>query len=52
LPEGRVANALKTIKRPNGATLANGIVDLFKRAPEREWRAHIDTIVAKLIKGI
>jgi hypothetical protein len=48
--EGQVAKALKSTKRPSGDALINGIRKLFKRAPEKEWRAHVEAVVAKITK--
>ena len=45
--EGQIAKALSKIKRPSGSELAVGIRRLFARSPEKEWRAYIDTVVAK-----
>jgi hypothetical protein len=47
----RVAAALRTIKRPSGATLAKGTAKLFRRSPERAWRDHIAALVRKLSDG-
>jgi hypothetical protein len=48
--EQQVAAAMKTAKSPTGAALAKGIVNLFKRTPAAEWRAHIAAAVRKLIR--
>jgi hypothetical protein len=48
--ERQITKALKTIKCPNGAALVKGIKDMFKRSPEREWRNHIETVVAERTK--
>jgi len=50
--EGRVAAVLGALKRPTGITLAKGIGGMFKRSPEREWRAHIAAVVAELDKKV
>jgi Topoisomerase 6 subunit A/Spo11, Toprim domain len=46
--EGKIIKALRKIKRPSGTALANGIKRMFERAPEKEWRDHIDAVVAKV----
>jgi hypothetical protein len=46
--EGQIARALRKIKRPTGTTLVNGIKRMFKRSSGKEWRDHIDEIVAEL----
>jgi hypothetical protein len=46
--EGQIAKALRKIKRPTGTALTNGIRQLFKRAPEKEWRDHVEAVVAKM----
>jgi hypothetical protein len=50
--EGQVTAALGALKRPTGITLAKGIGGMFKRSPEREWRAHIAAVVAELDKKV
>jgi len=50
--EGQVTAALGALKRPKGTTLAKGIGSMFKRSPEREWRAHIEAVVAELDKKV
>jgi hypothetical protein len=45
--EGQVSKRLKAIKRPTGAVLAKGVVAMFKNAPDKEWRAHLDAVVNK-----
>src|SRR5262249_5188500 len=46
--EDQVAEALAAIKRPSGELLTTGIEKLFSRNPDREWREHIERVVAKL----
>jgi hypothetical protein len=46
--EGRVATTLTEIKTPGASTLERGVRQMFKREPEREWRNHIDAVVANL----
>jgi len=48
--EDQVADAIAAIRKPNAATLANGIKKLFEREPEREWRDHIETVAEKLVE--
>jgi hypothetical protein len=43
----QVSKRLKAIKRPTGAVLAKGVVAMFKNAPDKEWRAHLDAVVNK-----
>ena len=47
----RLPTAIAAIKTPEAATLARDIRRLFKREPEREWRDHIDAVVANLKIG-
>ena len=46
--ERQVADAIAATKKPTAATLAKGIKRLFRQEPTREWRDHIEAIVAKL----
>jgi hypothetical protein len=46
--EGQIAKALRKIKRPTGTALTNGMRQLFKRAPEKEWQDHVEAVVAKM----
>ena len=50
--EEQVAKALRKIKRPIGGTLIKGIRDLFKREPQREWRAHIEAVAVRTIRKL
>jgi hypothetical protein len=50
--EAQVAAAVAAITKPNGAALAEGIDNMFVRAPEREWRAHIGVVVDDLTKKV
>ena len=45
--EGQISKALKTIKRPSSAAMAKDINEMFSRHPEREWRSHIEAVVAE-----
>ena len=45
--ENQVAAAIAAIEKPDGAVLAEGIKDLFKQEPDREWRDHIETEAKK-----
>ena len=49
--EGQLAKALNEIKRPTGPALTSGIERMFKRSPEKEWRQHIEAVVAKMVGG-
>jgi hypothetical protein len=42
--EDQIATALRTIKRPSGASLVKGIWQLFRHKPESEWRAHVEAV--------
>ena len=46
--EDQVAAAVAAARRPTAAVMAKGIKQLFKQAPDHEWRDHIAAIVAKL----
>jgi hypothetical protein len=46
--ERRVADTMAEIKMPKAFVLERGIQQLFTREREREWRSHIDAVVAKL----
>ena len=45
--ENQVASAIATIEKPDGVALAEGISDLFKQEPDREWRDHIEAEAEK-----
>ena len=45
--DDQVADAVAKIKTPDGAKLARDIAKLFKREPDAEWRAHIETVARK-----
>lgn len=47
--ERQIAEALDQIKRPNRTALLNGIKRLFRRSPQKEWRDHIEFVVAGLV---
>ena len=49
--EGQLTNALRKIKRPSGSALVTGIRRMFDRSPEKEWRSHIEAVVAKATSG-
>src|SRR5262249_22383968 len=42
----QVEEGFTAIKLPRHDTLIKGITKMFKRAPEREWRDHIDAVVS------
>jgi Topoisomerase 6 subunit A/Spo11, Toprim domain len=42
--DDQVEAAVAAIKTPRAATLVTGIKRLFKTQPERDWRAHIETV--------
>jgi hypothetical protein len=50
--EGQVRAALEAIERPSHAELITGTKVMFDDAPEREWRAHVDTVVAELLSTL
>ena len=45
----QVEEAFTAIELPRHDTLTKGIAKMFKRAPEREWRDHIDAVVSTLL---
>ena len=45
----QVEEAFAAIELPKRDTLIKGIAKMFTRAPEREWRDHIDAVVSKLL---
>jgi hypothetical protein len=45
----QITKALRKIKRPSGTALTNGIGQLFKRSPEKEWRDHVEAVFAKMV---
>jgi hypothetical protein len=45
----QVEEGFTAIKLRRHDTLIKGITKMFKRAPEREWRDHIDAVVSKLL---
>ena len=45
--QGQITKALRKFKRPSGTALTNGIRQLFKRSPEKEWRDHVEAVVSK-----
>jgi hypothetical protein len=47
--DDQVRTALAAIERPTAAVLTKGITKMFKRAPEREWRDHVETVAIKLL---
>lgn len=49
--EHQIKETLASIKRPSGASLFRDIKAMFEREPEKEWRALIDTEVAKARNG-
>ena len=46
--DDQVTAAIAAIEKPDADALSQGIEDLFRQEPEREWRDHIDAVVAKL----
>jgi hypothetical protein len=46
--DGRVADAMAKTETREAATLEEDIRQLFKQEPEREWRDHIEAVVANL----
>jgi hypothetical protein len=45
--EEQVAATIATIAKPDGATLAQEIEQLFKHEPDREWRYHIEAVAER-----
>jgi hypothetical protein len=45
--ENQVATAIAAIEKPDGVALAEGISDLFKQEPDREWRDHLEAEAKK-----
>jgi hypothetical protein len=48
--DDQVRTALAAIERPTAAALTKGITKMFKRAPEREWRDHVEIVAGELLK--
>jgi hypothetical protein len=48
--DDQVEAAVAAIKTPRATTLVKGIKQLFKTAPERDWRAHIETVATEQTK--
>ena len=48
--DDQVAAAIAAIKKPDADALRQGIEEMFEQEPEREWRDHINTVVAALVK--
>jgi hypothetical protein len=46
--EGQIEAAMERIRRPNASNLADGVRRMFDSAPEKEWRAHVEAVVARL----
>jgi hypothetical protein len=46
--EGQIARALHEIERPIDAAMVSDISRMLERAPEREWREHIEAVAAEL----
>jgi Topoisomerase 6 subunit A/Spo11, Toprim domain len=42
--EERVAEAIAATEKPDAAALEEGVRELFKREPDREWRDHIEAV--------
>jgi hypothetical protein len=49
--EDQVVATIAAIKTPKAAKLVNGIEQLFEREPDREWRNHLDQVVAAILKN-
>jgi hypothetical protein len=47
--EDQVADAIAAIEKPTAAVLTEGITELFKREPDREWRDHIEQVVGNFV---
>jgi hypothetical protein len=47
--EHQVATAIAAIEKPSAAVLAEGIRDLFRQEPDREWRDHIEAIARERV---
>ena len=43
-----MASAIAAVRKPDQVALEIGIRDLFRRARDREWRAHIEDVAAEL----
>jgi hypothetical protein len=48
--ENQVVATIAAIDRPTPAILMDGIQDLFRREPDRQWRDHIEAIARELTK--
>jgi hypothetical protein len=48
--EDQVATTIAAITTPKAAKLVEGIEELFEREPDREWRNHLDQVVAAILK--
>jgi hypothetical protein len=46
--DAQVASAIAAIEKPDAATLANGIRELFESEPESEWRDHLEAVARDL----
>jgi hypothetical protein len=46
--EAQIADAIAAITPPDGATLAEGIQQLFEDEPDREWRDHVEDVAKRL----
>jgi hypothetical protein len=42
--EERVAEAIAATEKPTPAALTEGVLELFEREPDREWRDHIEAV--------
>jgi hypothetical protein len=47
--ESQVATAIAAIEKPSPAVLAEGIRQLFRQEPDREWRDHIEAIARERV---
>jgi hypothetical protein len=46
--EAQVADAIAATEKPDAATLAEGIEELFDEKPDAEWRDHIEAVATEL----
>jgi hypothetical protein len=47
----QVADAIAAIEKPTAVVLTDGITQLFKQKPDREWRDHIEKIADKVSRA-
>jgi hypothetical protein len=46
--DGQVAAAVAAIETPDSIALAAGVKELFKTAPDAQWRDHIESVANEL----